>query len=290
MAWALQVALAWSTGTWALISWTTQLQVKGIKPAGGVLANVAKFFAAAFVQRWLITLSLKVWAWAVWASAPAVPTAIAATVRAFKVMADRSGKSDGRWMGMACLAAGFGFGWLHGPLRALWPSSHPKPRISPSQPVAITPSDWSGRGMLMFGWQLWAAGAAVLAALTAVLAKFGVEGIDSNLATLLRTVVVVVALTGLLAINGQLGWHQLSLLPRSSLAALALSGLATGASWLCYFKALQVGPVSRVAAIDKFSVVLIAVFGVWVLGEQLGPRGWIGVVLMGAGALLVALP
>ena len=142
----------------------------------------------------------------------------------------------------------------------------------------------------MLGWQLWAAGAAALAALTAVFAKFGVEGIDSNLATLLRTVVVVVALTGLLAINGQLRWQQLVLLPRSSLAALALSGLATGASWLCYFKALQLGPVARVAAIDKFSVVLIAVFGVWVLGEQLGPRGWIGVVLMAAGALLVALP
>ena len=145
-------------------------------------------------------------------------------------------------------------------------------------------------GTQMVGWQLWAAGAAVLAALTAVLAKFGVEGIDSNLSTLLRTVVVVVALTGLLAINGQLRWQQLVLLPRSSLAALALSGLATGASWLCYFKALQLGPVARVAAIDKLSVVLIALFGVWVLGEQLGSRGWVGVVLMAAGALLIALP
>jgi len=142
----------------------------------------------------------------------------------------------------------------------------------------------------MLGWQLWAAGAAVLAALTAVLAKFGVEGIDSNLATLIRTVVVALALTGLLAINGQLRWNQVSLLPRESLVALALSGLATGASWLCYFKALQLGPVARVAAIDKLSVVLIAVFGVWVLGEQLGSRGWVGVVLMAEGALLIALP
>jgi bacterial/archaeal transporter family protein len=142
----------------------------------------------------------------------------------------------------------------------------------------------------MVGWQLWAAGAAVLAALTAVLAKFGVEGIDSNLATLIRTVVVALALTGFLAINGQLRWSQVSLLPRESLVALALSGLATGASWLCYFKALQLGPVARVAAIDKLSVVLIALFGVWVLGEQLGSRGWVGVVLMAAGALLIALP
>ena len=142
----------------------------------------------------------------------------------------------------------------------------------------------------MVGWQLWAAGAAVLAALTAVLAKFGVEGIDSNLATLIRTVVVALALTGLLAINGQLRWNQVSLLPRESLVALALSGLATGASWLCYFKALQLGPVARVAAIDKLSVVLITLFGVWVLGEQLGSRGWVGVVIMAAGALLIALP
>jgi len=145
-------------------------------------------------------------------------------------------------------------------------------------------------GRLMFGWQLWAAGAAVLAALTAVLAKYGVEGIDSNLATLIRTLVVVVALTGLLAINGQLRWHQLAVLPRASLVALGLSGLATGASWLCYFKALQLGPVARVAAIDKLSVVLVAGFGVLVLGEHLGPRGWMGVLLMGVGALLVALP
>ena len=141
-----------------------------------------------------------------------------------------------------------------------------KPRIPSFALVFIATSDWDARGTLMVGWQLWAAGAAVLAALTAVLAKIGVGGIDSNLATLLRTVVVVVALTGLLAMNGQLRWQQLVVLPRSSLAALALSGLATGASWLCYFKALQVGPVARVAAIDKLSE------------------------LMAAGALLVALP
>ena len=150
-------------------------------------------------------------------------------------------------------------------------------------------SDWGERGTLRVGWQLRAAGTAVLAALTSVLAKFGVEGIDSNLATLIRTVVVAVALTGLLAINGQLRWSQVSLLPRGSFVALALSGLATGA-WLCYFKALQLGPVARAAAIDKLSVVLLAVFGVWVLGEQLGSRGWVGVVIMAAGALLIALP
>lgn len=137
-------------------------------------------------------------------------------------------------------------------------------------------------------WQLWAVGAALFAAITAVLAKLGLEGIDANLATLLRTLVVAIALALLLAGTGQLSWPQLQTLPRNSLVALLLSGLATGASWLCYFQALQLGPVSRVAPIDKLSVVLVAVFGVLVLGEQLSSRGWIGVLLMGLGAALVA--
>ena len=139
-------------------------------------------------------------------------------------------------------------------------------------------------------WQLWAGAAALFAALTAVLAKLGLQGIDANLATLLRTLVVAAALTVLLAATGQLPWNQLQNLPAASLTALVLSGLATGASWLCYFQALQLGPVSRVAPIDKLSVVLVAVLGVWVLGEQLSGRGWVGVLLMGVGAVLVAWP
>lgn len=139
-------------------------------------------------------------------------------------------------------------------------------------------------------WQLWAAGAALFAAITAVLAKLGLQGIDANLATLLRTLVVAGALGLLLLASGQLSWPQLQTLPRASLSALVLSGLATGASWLCYFQALQLGPVSRVAPLDKLSVVLVAVFGVAVLGEQLSARGWIGVLLMTLGAALVAWP
>ena len=139
-------------------------------------------------------------------------------------------------------------------------------------------------------WQLWAAGAALFAAVTAVLAKLGLEGIDPNLATLLRTLVVAAALSLLLLISGQLSWPQLQALPRSSLTPLLLSGLATGASWLCYFQALHLGPVSRVAPLDKVSVVLVALFGVVVLGEQLSGRGWIGVALMTLGAALVAWP
>lgn len=139
-------------------------------------------------------------------------------------------------------------------------------------------------------WQLWAAAAALFAALTAVLAKLGLEGVDANLATLVRTLVVAAALSLLLLLTGQLSWQQLRGLPGGSLTNLVLSGLATGASWLCYFQALKLGPVSRVAPIDKLSVVLVALLGVLVLGEQLSLRGWLGVVLMGVGAALVAWP
>jgi transporter family protein len=146
------------------------------------------------------------------------------------------------------------------------------------------------RVIAMNHWQWWAGGAAVFAALTSVFAKLGLQGIDANLATFLRTLVVALALALLLLATGQLQWSQLQGLPKPSLLALLLSGLATGASWLCYFQALQQGPVSRVAPIDKLSVVLVAIFGVLVLGEQLGARAWVGVLLMGAGAVLVAWP
>ena len=138
-------------------------------------------------------------------------------------------------------------------------------------------------------WQLWAGGAAVLAAVTAVLAKLGVSGIDANVATFLRTVVVAAALLLLLLLTGQWPEHPLQELPRRSLIALVGSGLATGLSWLCYFQALKLGPVSRVAPIDKLSVVLVAIFGVVALGEQLSAAAWLGVLLMGAGAVLVAV-
>ena len=143
---------------------------------------------------------------------------------------------------------------------------------------------------LLGSWIFWAVLASLFAALTGLLAKLGVDGIDSNLATLLRTVVVLVALSAMLLLTGQLQASKLSELPRNSLLALGLSGLATGASWLCYFKALQFGPIARVASIDKLSVVLVAIFGVFLLGEQLGWRAWLGVALIGVGGVLVALP
>lgn len=145
------------------------------------------------------------------------------------------------------------------------------------------------RQALLSSWQLWAFLAAAFAAITALLAKQGVSGIPPDLATLLRTLVVLLALTGLVAATGQLRWQGLATLPRASLVALFLSGLATGASWLCYFRALALGPVSRVAPIDKLSVVLVALLGVTLLGEQLSLRAWIGVALIGLGGVLVAL-
>lgn len=139
-------------------------------------------------------------------------------------------------------------------------------------------------------WPLWAALASLFAALTAVLAKLGVKGIDPDLATLLRTLVVAFCLAVLLLALGKLQPGRLVDLPRLSLVALVFSGLATGASWLCYFRALSLGPVARVASIDKLSVLLVAVFGVLFLGERLAPLGWLGIALMGVGAALVAWP
>ena len=152
--------------------------------------------------------------------------------------------------------------------------------MEPAARDAVTPASNA--------WQLWAVLAAVFAALTSLLAKLGLEGIASNLATWLRTLVVVALLTPLLLATGEL--RGLMAIPQRSLLFLLLSGAATSISWLCFFRALQLGPVSRVAPIDKLSVVLVAVLGVWVLGEQLGLRQWLAVLLMGAGAVLLAWP
>ncbi|QDL91447.1 EamA family transporter [Paroceanicella profunda] len=134
-------------------------------------------------------------------------------------------------------------------------------------------------------WQFWAFGAAGFAALTAILAKIGVEGIDSDLATFIRTIVVVLALGALLAVTGKLSLPDP--LPGRTLLWLAASGLATGASWLCYFRALKLGEASRVAPVDKLSVVFVAVFAALFLGERLSASGWLGIALITAGALVL---
>ena len=135
-------------------------------------------------------------------------------------------------------------------------------------------------------WQVWAVLSAVFAALTAIFAKVGVEGINSDLATLIRTAIVLVALALILFATGQFS-HPGPVSSRSWLFLL-LSGLGTGASWLCYFRALKLGPATLVAPIDKLSVVLVALFGVTFLGERPSLQGWIGIVLIATGAVLIA--
>ncbi|MFL9826775.1 EamA family transporter, partial [Rhodoplanes sp. SY1] len=128
--------------------------------------------------------------------------------------------------------------------------------------------------------------AAVFAALTAIFAKLGVEAVGSDFATLVRTLVVVVVLAALLTATGQ--WQAPGTVPARTWLFLGLSGLATGASWLCYFRALKLGDAARVAPLDKLSVVLVAIFGAAVLGERLSAANWAGVALIAAGAILVA--
>ncbi len=135
-------------------------------------------------------------------------------------------------------------------------------------------------------WQVWAVLSAVFAALTAIFAKIGVENINSDLATFIRTVVVLFSLLVLLLATGQ--FVQPSAISSRTWTFLVLSGLGTGASWLCYFRALKLGPASLVAPVDKLSVVLVAIFGVLALGERPSPAGWLGIAMIGCGAALIA--
>jgi transporter family protein len=136
-------------------------------------------------------------------------------------------------------------------------------------------------------WQLWAFLSAVFAALTAIFAKVGVENVNSDFATFIRTIVILICLGVFLY-----GTHQFQ--PPGEVSAktyifLVLSGLATGASWLCYFRALKIGNAAQVAPIDKLSVVLVAIFAVIFLSERPPPKDWIGIGLIAAGAVLIAL-
>ena len=136
-------------------------------------------------------------------------------------------------------------------------------------------------------WFFWALGSAAFAALTAIFAKIGLEGVDSDLATLIRTMVIAVVLAAIVAALGK--WRNpLELAPRTWLF-LTLSGLATGASWVCYFRALKMGEASKVAPVDKLSVVLVAIFAVIFLGERPAPREWAGIALVAAGVFVLAL-
>ncbi len=136
-------------------------------------------------------------------------------------------------------------------------------------------------------WFLFAILSAVFAALTSILAKIGIEGVNSNLATAIRTVVVVIMSWGMVFLtNAQGGIAQIS---RKSWIFLILSGLATGASWLCYYRALQTGEASKVVPIDKLSVVITLILAFVFLHEEFTARSLIGCVLIGAGTLIMVL-
>ncbi len=134
-------------------------------------------------------------------------------------------------------------------------------------------------------WQFWALLSAVFAACTALFAKVGVANINSDYATFIRTVVILIALAILLYSTNQ--FESLRSVSQKSLLFLTLSGLATGASWLCYFRALKLGNASQVAPVDKLSVLFVAIFAVIFLGESLSTANWIGILLMMAGAILI---
>ncbi len=139
---------------------------------------------------------------------------------------------------------------------------------------------------MMSSWQVWALLSAGFAALTAVFAKVGVDNINSDYATLIRTVVILGVAALIVTATGQ--WQAPGAVSGRTYLFLALSGLATGGSWLCYFRALKLGEAARVAPLDKLSVVLVAVFGALFLGERLSGTNWAGVALIAAGAVLVA--
>ena len=139
---------------------------------------------------------------------------------------------------------------------------------------------------LLASWQFWALASASFAALTAIFAKVGIANVNSDFATFIRTIVILCAIGIILVGTGQ--WQPLSSVSSRSYFFLILSGLATGGSWLCYFRALKIGDASRVAPIDKLSVVLVALFAFMFLGERLSVPNWLGVGFIAAGAVLVA--
>ena len=136
-------------------------------------------------------------------------------------------------------------------------------------------------------WLVWALLSAVFAALTAIFAKIGLEGVDSDYATLIRTSVIFVVLAVFVAVSGK--WRNPATLTTRSGLFLVLSALATGASWVCYFRALKIGEATRVAPIDKLSVVLVAVFAMIVLGERPSLRDWLGILAISLGGILLSL-
>ena len=136
-------------------------------------------------------------------------------------------------------------------------------------------------------WLFWALASAGFASLTAIFAKMGLQGIDSDFATFIRTLVIIAALAAFLSYAGK--WQGVGDFSAKNWTFLILSGLATGASWLAYFKALQMGEASKVAPVDKFSIVLVALFAVIFLKERPSSQEWLGIALIAGGVLTLAL-
>jgi len=134
-------------------------------------------------------------------------------------------------------------------------------------------------------WFYWALLSAVFASLTAIFAKIGLEGVDSDFATLIRTIIILFAITAFVYYTGK--WSDPFTLKPKTWTFLTLSGLATGASWLCYFRALKIGDAAKVAPVDKLSVVLVALFAVMFLGERPAAKDWLGIFLIGGGVILL---
>ena len=135
-------------------------------------------------------------------------------------------------------------------------------------------------------WFTWALLSAVFAAMTAIFAKLGIQGIDSDYATLIRTAIVIIVLAAFVALTGK--WSDPRVLTSKTWLFLTLSGLATGASWVCYFRALKVGEASKVAPVDKLSLVLVAIFAFAFLGERPSVREWAGIAMVAGGVLVLA--
>ena len=140
--------------------------------------------------------------------------------------------------------------------------------------------------MSLSGWFFWAFASACFAALTAIFAKIGMQDVDSDFATLVRTVIIVCVLVPFIWLTGK--WSNPLSLGAKSLSFLTLSALATGGSWICYYRALQMGEASKVAPVDKFSVVLVVLFAVMFLGERPAAREWFGIALIAGGVLVLA--
>ncbi|MDD2720605.1 MAG: EamA family transporter [Gallionella sp.] len=140
--------------------------------------------------------------------------------------------------------------------------------------------------MAAHGWFYWALLSAMFAALTAIFAKIGLQGVNPDYATLVRTFIIMVVLSAFVYFTGK--WSDPFALGQKNWLFLSLSGLATGASWVCYFRALQIGEASKVSPVDKFSVVLVALFAVLFLNERPSLREWLGIGLVTAGVVVLS--